>query len=59
MPLSRNTIGTVVVVGALGATLVAPAYPAMLGVQNKSSDPARIIANTQWGRSPRLTATSS
>ncbi|MEU5533538.1 DUF4142 domain-containing protein [Streptomyces sp. NPDC020362] len=49
MPLSRNTIGTVVVVGALGATMAALVYPAMLGVQNTSSDPARIIANTQWG----------
>ncbi|MGW2703868.1 DUF4142 domain-containing protein [Streptomyces sp. NPDC001340] len=49
MPLSRNTIGTVVVVGALGATMAALVYPAMLGVQNTSSDPSRIIANTQWG----------
>ncbi|MCX5052009.1 DUF4142 domain-containing protein [Streptomyces sp. NBC_00201] len=49
MPLSRNTIGSVVVVGALGATLTALAYPAMLGVQNASTNTSRVIANTQYG----------
>ncbi|MEU3984319.1 DUF4142 domain-containing protein [Streptomyces sp. NPDC026672] len=49
MPLSRKTIGTVVVVGALGATLTALAYPAMLGVQTASTDGSRVIASTQYG----------
>ncbi|KAB1139456.1 DUF4142 domain-containing protein [Streptomyces luteolifulvus] len=49
MPLSRNTIGTVFVGGALVLTLSALAYPSMLGIQNASTNTSRIIANTQWG----------
>ncbi|MEU9245422.1 DUF4142 domain-containing protein [Streptomyces sp. NPDC048385] len=49
MTMARNTIGTLVVGGALTATLAALVYPGMLGVQTTSSDPSRIIANTQWG----------
>jgi predicted outer membrane protein len=49
MPISRNMAGSVVVVGALGLTLTALAYPAMLGVQTVSSDPNRVIASTQYG----------
>ncbi|MEU9154962.1 DUF4142 domain-containing protein [Streptomyces sp. NPDC048417] len=49
MPIARNTIGALVVGGALTATLAALVYPSMLGVQTTSSDPFRIIANTQWG----------
>ncbi|MET7698886.1 MULTISPECIES: DUF4142 domain-containing protein [unclassified Streptomyces] len=49
MPISRNVAGSVFVFGALGLTLTALAYPAMLGVQTTSSSQDRIIANTQWG----------
>ncbi|MCX4426448.1 DUF4142 domain-containing protein [Streptomyces mirabilis] len=49
MPVARTTIGTLAVGGALTATLAALVYPSMLGVQTTSSDPSRIIANTQWG----------
>ncbi|MEV6026573.1 DUF4142 domain-containing protein [Streptomyces sp. NPDC052036] len=49
MPISRNMAGTVFVAGALGLTLTALAYPAMLGVQNTSSSPDRVIANTRYG----------
>ncbi len=49
MPMARNTIGALVVGGALTATLAALVCPSMLGVQTTSSDPSRIIANTQWG----------
>ncbi|MEU5594288.1 DUF4142 domain-containing protein [Streptomyces sp. NPDC020298] len=35
--------------GAMAVTLVAMAYPSMLGVSTVSSDQSRIIANTQWG----------
>ncbi|MFI2641477.1 DUF4142 domain-containing protein [Streptomyces sp. NPDC018610] len=35
--------------GALGLTLAALAYPGMLGFQNVSSNPSRVIAQTQWG----------
>ncbi|WP_191971890.1 DUF4142 domain-containing protein [Streptomyces luteolifulvus] len=49
MPISRNTIGTVFVGGALVLTLSALAYPSMLGIQNASTNASRIIANTQWG----------
>ncbi|MFF0227947.1 DUF4142 domain-containing protein [Streptomyces sp. NPDC004629] len=49
MRMSRSTIGTVFVAGALGMTLTALAYPAMLGVQNTSDSPSRIIANTRYG----------
>ncbi|MFJ8142783.1 DUF4142 domain-containing protein [Streptomyces sp. NPDC096013] len=49
MPISRNTAGTAFVVGALGVTRSALAYPAMLGVQNTSGIPSRIIASTRYG----------
>lgn len=49
MRLSRNATGTLFVGGALGLTLVALAYPAMLGLKTVSSDTSRVIANTQWG----------
>ncbi|GAA1227476.1 MULTISPECIES: hypothetical protein [Streptomyces] len=45
MPLPRSTIGTVLMGGAPSATLAALVYPGMLGVQNVSSDPSRMIAN--------------
>ncbi|MFE7976893.1 DUF4142 domain-containing protein [Streptomyces shenzhenensis] len=35
--------------GALSLTLVALAYPSMLGVSTVSSAPSRVIAQTQWG----------
>ncbi|WP_189706738.1 DUF4142 domain-containing protein [Streptomyces anandii] len=35
--------------GALSLTLVALAYPSMLGVSKVSSDGSRVIAQTQWG----------
>ncbi|MFB7113585.1 DUF4142 domain-containing protein [Streptomyces sp. NPDC056190] len=35
--------------GALSLTLVALAYPSMLGLEKVSSDGSRIIAQTQWG----------
>ncbi|MEV6940788.1 DUF4142 domain-containing protein [Streptomyces sp. NPDC051172] len=49
MPISRNTVGSVFVGGALIVTLAALAYPSMLGVQNTSSNQSRVIASTQWG----------
>ncbi|MGW2936461.1 DUF4142 domain-containing protein [Streptomyces sp. NPDC001156] len=49
MPISRNLAGTVFVAGALGLTLTALAYPAMIGVQTTSSSPERVIANTRYG----------
>ncbi|MGX1910524.1 DUF4142 domain-containing protein [Streptomyces phaeochromogenes] len=49
MRMSRNVAGTVFVVGSLTLTLAALAYPAMLGVQNASSSPSRIIARTPTG----------
>ncbi|MBN0047636.1 DUF4142 domain-containing protein [Streptomyces actuosus] len=49
MPISRQTIGTVFVGGALVLTLSALAYPSMLGVQNASTNQSRIIANTEYG----------
>ncbi|WP_406206395.1 DUF4142 domain-containing protein [Streptomyces sp. NBC_01017] len=49
MPLSRNTIATVFVGGALALTLSALAYPAMLGIENTATNTSRIIANTQYG----------
>ncbi|MGV9563388.1 DUF4142 domain-containing protein [Streptomyces sp. NPDC003480] len=49
MPNSRNMAGTVFVAGALGLTLTALAYPAMLGVQTTSGSPDRVIANTRYG----------
>jgi predicted outer membrane protein len=49
MPIYRNLAGTVFVAGALGLTLTALAYPAMIGVQTTSSSPDRVIANTRYG----------
>ncbi|MEU1306410.1 DUF4142 domain-containing protein [Streptomyces shenzhenensis] len=49
MRMSRSTIGTVFVAGALGMTLTALAYPAMLGVQKTSDNPSLVIANTRYG----------
>ncbi|GAA3841842.1 DUF4142 domain-containing protein [Streptomyces chiangmaiensis] len=49
MPTPRNMAGTVFVAGALGLTLTALAYPAMLGVQTTSGSPDRVIANTRYG----------
>ncbi|WP_179381993.1 DUF4142 domain-containing protein [Streptomyces sp. SA15] len=49
MPISRNKLGSVFVFGALGLTLTALAYPAMLGVENTTSGQERIIANTRYG----------
>lgn len=49
MRFSRNATGTLFVGGALSITLVALAYPSMLGVTKVSSDPTRVIAQTQWG----------
>lgn len=49
MRMSRSAVGTVFMVGALGLTMTALAYPAMLGVQTTSSSPSRIIANTRYG----------
>ncbi|MFH8802331.1 DUF4142 domain-containing protein [Streptomyces sp. NPDC017936] len=42
-------MGTAFVGGALSLTLVALAYPSMLGLQTVSTSNDRIIANTQWG----------
>lgn len=49
MPVARHTSGALVAGGALTATLAALVHPGMLGVRTTSSDPSRIIANTQWG----------
>ncbi|MFJ6656835.1 DUF4142 domain-containing protein [Streptomyces sp. NPDC091377] len=49
MPFSRATVGSVFVFGAMGLTLTALAYPAMVGVEKTAGDQSRIIANTQWG----------
>ncbi len=49
MPLSHKKLGSVFVFGALGLTLTALAYPAMLGVENTTSSTDRIIANTRYG----------
>ncbi|MGV9563921.1 DUF4142 domain-containing protein [Streptomyces sp. NPDC003480] len=49
MPISRATAGTVFVGGALSLTLAALVYPSMLGIQNVSTNSARVIASTQWG----------
>ncbi|MFG2309871.1 DUF4142 domain-containing protein [Streptomyces sp. NPDC048566] len=49
MPISRNWLGTAFVGGALALTLTALAYPAMLGVQNASTNTSRIISNTTFG----------
>ncbi|MFG2130975.1 DUF4142 domain-containing protein [Streptomyces sp. NPDC048751] len=42
-------MGTLLVGGALGLTTIALAYPAMLGMNNVSSTPDRIIAQTSSG----------
>jgi predicted outer membrane protein len=47
--LSRNATGTLFVGGALSLTIVALAYPAMLGFDNVSTAQDRVIAQTQWG----------
>ncbi|MEU8588851.1 DUF4142 domain-containing protein [Streptomyces sp. NPDC048664] len=49
MPISRSMAGTVFVAGALGLTVAALVYPAMLGVQTASSSPDRVIADTRYG----------
>ena len=49
MRFSRSSTGTLFVGGALGLTLAALAYPAMLGVQTVSSSPTRIVAQTSTG----------
>lgn len=49
MPVSLNKLGSVFVFGALGLTLTALAYPAMLGIENATTNTNRIIANTQYG----------
>jgi predicted outer membrane protein len=48
MRIARNA-GTLFVAGALTMTLAALAYPAVLGLQNTSSSPTRVIANTASG----------
>ena len=49
MRISRSTAGTAFVGGAMILTLTALAYPTMLGVQNTSSKPDRVVANTNYG----------
>ncbi|WP_234354661.1 DUF4142 domain-containing protein [Streptomyces sp. NRRL WC-3618] len=49
MRFSRRSTGTLFVGGALSLTVAALAYPAMLGVQNVSSSPTRIVAQTSTG----------
>ncbi|MEV5437576.1 DUF4142 domain-containing protein [Streptomyces sp. NPDC052682] len=49
MRISRSTVGTAFVGGAMILTLTALAYPGMLGVQNASTSQDRIIANTKYG----------
>ncbi|MFD1660667.1 DUF4142 domain-containing protein [Streptomyces caeni] len=49
MRISRTTAGTVLVGGALSLTLAALVYPGMLGIQNTSTNAARVIANTRYG----------
>jgi predicted outer membrane protein len=49
MRITSSTIGTVLVGGALSVTLAALAYPSMLGIQNASSNPVRVIATTPYG----------
>ncbi|MFF4351116.1 DUF4142 domain-containing protein [Streptomyces sp. NPDC001530] len=48
MRIARN-MGTLFVAGALTMTLAALAYPAVLGLQNTSSSPSRVIATTASG----------
>ncbi|MCI3241706.1 DUF4142 domain-containing protein [Streptomyces spinosisporus] len=47
--MSRITLGSVFVGGALAVTAAALAYPSLLGVQKTSSDGARVIAHTRFG----------
>ncbi len=49
MPVSRNTAGTIFVIGALALTTTALAYPAVLGVENTSTSSSRTIASTPFG----------
>ncbi|MFI1418521.1 DUF4142 domain-containing protein [Streptomyces sp. NPDC020731] len=49
MRISRSTAGTAFVGGAMILTLTALAYPTMLGVQNTSTKPDRVVANTNYG----------
>ncbi|WP_405773460.1 DUF4142 domain-containing protein [Streptomyces sp. NBC_01538] len=49
MLVSAKKAGNLFVFGALGLTLAALAYPAMLGVQKTTSSPDRIVANTRYG----------
>lgn len=49
MPSSAKTAGNVFVFGALGLTLAALAYPAMVGVEKTTSSPDRVVANTRYG----------
>ncbi|MFJ3667825.1 DUF4142 domain-containing protein [Streptomyces sp. NPDC090106] len=49
MRFSRNATGTLFVGGALSLTIVALAYPAMLGLDKVSTAQDRVIAQTQWG----------
>ncbi|WP_171110266.1 MULTISPECIES: DUF4142 domain-containing protein [Streptomyces] len=49
MPVSPSKLGSIFVFGALGLTLAALAYPAMLGIENTAGSQDRIIANTPYG----------
>ncbi|GGV02936.1 hypothetical protein GCM10010260_44830 [Streptomyces filipinensis] len=49
MRFSRNATGTLFVGGAMAMTLVALAYPSMLGLNTVTAAQDRVIANTQWG----------
>lgn len=49
MRISRNRAGAVFVTGALGLTLTALAYPAVLGIQTTAGSPDRVIAQTRYG----------
>ncbi|GAB2759057.1 DUF4142 domain-containing protein [Streptomyces bullii] len=49
MPISPAKLGRVVVFGAMGLTLAALAYPAMVGIENTANSQERIIANTSYG----------
>lgn len=49
MPISRSTVGTVFVGGALSVTLAALVYPSMLGVTNAATNQSRVIASTRYG----------
>jgi predicted outer membrane protein len=46
---SRNATGTLFVGGAMAVTLVALAYPSMLGLTKVTTAQDRVIANTPWG----------